>query len=319
MSDVTPAAGASIDDSFDKLLVALREGDGDTLTETVEQAGTPEAQAAPEEEKKPSWKEVILPEDDPEIPGFFKGKPAAEAIKSYREAEKRLHEVGYQRNRLEAELAAKDVLIEQLNRQLKPQEPQRPVSPWEGVDLQEKIITDPAAVLQTQEQRLRAEFEQRLATERSQILEQMQATEHQRELVRRIEAAGERAREALGYSKEQWPSVVAVVQSELLNPQSQYVTELGGVFSEQAWVQAVNDVVPRLVPQKQNNPAVTQPAEPPGAKRASVAQVTSQAKPKLAAEDKHIASTFKAVFGNLVTDDYEDRVAERLQQYRRNR
>jgi hypothetical protein len=330
MSEVTPetpAGSVSATDNPNEWWAGkLKElGDGAQTvvdSEPVEQATEAEPVAATPEVPQPSWKELTFP-DDPEVHGFFRGKPIPEVLKSYSEAEKRMAELGREANDLRAQLAARKALEDILG--TRQPEPQKPVELRDryaarGVDLDVDPIANPEKFAQATLELSREEVKRAKDEEAAQ-------QEQKRQGVLSVIQAAERAREALGvapdmeYGNRLMQKVIPLIRGRfgedaLRNPQAFYDTYLEEFGPVQAT--PASESAPSTPP-----PAVPVIPNPPGAKRPAPVAASNDKLPTLPKEQQRVIEQLRAAVKatGLVPEErlkgYEERAAQHLEQLKR--
>lgn len=285
-----------------------RESEPEPEEQEVPVVETPpeEAVAAPPDSVEPE------PQGEPaEDPAELKRR-LEQLEKSYSEARRFIQEKGELANRLQTELVAKEVLLEELRKGS--QQPATPPDPWKAAgieDLQTTILTDPERALSVVERRLSEQYDSRLAAERQQIIAEIEDRNRKNAQLSAAINAAETARNELKMDQEQWQSVLNTVAPMILRDRGEE-----GLYDPATYVQATRQFIERLAPSA-STPSAPAQGNPPGSKRSSVAVAPPTSEPKLGERDKVILDQIKRAFP--VGDDYEKRVAQRLAERRRNR
>ena len=152
----------------------------------------PPAAEVPAPEPRTSWREQVIPEDDPDVDGFFKGKPVGEIYKSQRHATLKIQEQGERLKKLEAQLAAREALADVAKQLQRPESaPEAAVDPFvaRGINLQEDAVLRPEKVMEAMRDISREESE-RIADEKiGKVLQQRDQVQYQQTVINAIEAA----------------------------------------------------------------------------------------------------------------------------------
>lgn len=250
-----------------------------------ESAKTPEPPAAEAEPHievpapepvKTSWKDAVIPNDDPDAPEFFKGKRVLDLATAELNATRKIKEQAETLKKLEAQLAAREALEDVAKHIQGKQEPapQAPADPFAELNLSEDIVLHPEKVTQALLQKAEQIAEQKIngaLTQRDQLRAAQQ-----------VIGAIEQARVALDIAPEDFAhdgyvlmEVAKQVDPRLATDPRFYVQYLRDRTNRLAPVYGrygapARDAAPAApTPQSPPPPAPAAAANPPGAKRAA--------------------------------------------------
>lgn len=295
----TPAGSESPADNPRGWIKARIERDAEPTSSTG-QSDTQASPAQPNVAESPapvqptSWRDTVIGDDVDH--GFFKGKKVADAIESYKHAERAKQDAERRANDLQrqleserierqAELAARKVAAEQ---QRKPE-----VAPDPYAEIERDWFENPkAAAAKLREQTL-AEA-QRLYDEREKATREAWESEQRAFQTRQTATEGERVfyavRDHLGVDAETWERRGIALLSTVTRQGSDYANN-GGPLNPQVLVQAYKDLWPDAPAVQVNVPAapVAPIATPPGANKPARASMPSNAPSPLSAEKRALA------------------------------
>jgi hypothetical protein len=183
--------------------------------EATAEPGPAETPEAPQPQT--TWKDLRFPEDDPEVHGFFRGKPLPEVLRSYGYAERKIQEQGHELSTLRTELAAYKALKDMMA----PQRPQTQPKTLKdryadlGVDLDTESITNPERVETARMEILRQEAavqaEAKLAEER----QKSEVQSNERQFQAAVISAAETARLRLDVPRDEYGRKIVGVMATI--------------------------------------------------------------------------------------------------------
>lgn len=275
-------------------------------------SSTDEAPKAPER-RIVSLNDEFFPDDFEH--GFFRGKPVAEIVKSFRATETAMQKAQREANerRAEAEQLRADVAARDLALQMaaEARQPRQQIDPLEGID--DLLITNPRAAFEKMKEAAKNEVRQ----EQQREFQKFQQDHDQQTTKERLTATALQARDqafaelsAQGVTKDQFLKRQRAILAEITNTESEYGQNQGPLVAAN-YVQAYKDLFGDPSPAQSvvTPPPAPMQSAPPGSKTVVTQSPTNAGLPTLSQEKKNALAIVTAGLG-IDQNEFLKRYAE---------
>lgn len=275
--------------------VTVDQNPAEWVNQNLSKAAAPDAppQGTPAESPavQPNPLELNLPEDFEH--GFFRGKPVKELYKSFRateaemqRAQREAKELRDEKERLRAEVAAKNLAV-----QMAAEQHQRQTQPQDNLSNIERVwFENPKEAARLLREETLAEARRIAAETQTKTSAETIATITTRDRQTRATAAYEEARQRLNLDEATWQKRAKAVLAEITDPQSRYFGDgqTSGPLVTQNYIDAYKDIYGEPAPTVTVAPAKPAAGNPPGAHKpaSTVAPPPNAGLPTLATEKR---------------------------------
>lgn len=277
-------------------------------SDTQASPAQPTVAASPETVQPTSWRDTVIGDDVDH--GFFKGKKVADAIESYKHAERAKQEAERRANDLQRQLEAERIerQTELVARKVIAEQQQRSAEPKRDpllAEIEQNWFENPARAMELIEQRAAAQQRQIAAEEASRIRQETEKQAQERYVATTGEQAFYAARDFLKVDPETWDKRGVALLSTVTRQGSKYA-EAGGPLNPNVMVQAYKDLFGE--PVQAENAYVAAPAQPiatpPGSNKPARAAMPNSAPTSPLAQEERIAYELAAKSAGLDVDRF---------------